>query len=120
MFPRIKRWGRKPRARGTGEPSEDEPQEQSAGKASEDNPRSRRRTRRRARRIIPMEPRRDSRRGDTKPSRGGGRKKPEPEFRGSDIFAMVIAGLQVILPYFFIILAAIVVTYLLVAAFFGM
>jgi len=33
---------------------------------------------------------------------------------------MVVAGLQVILPYFFIILAAIVGTYLLVAAFFGM
>lgn len=65
--------------------------------------------RRRARHIIPMVPR-----------RGGGRKKPEPEFRGTDIFALVVAGLQVILPYFFIILAAIVGTYLLVAAFFGM
>ncbi len=52
-----------------------------------------------------------------RPSR---RSKPEPEFRGTDIFALVVAGLQVILPYFFIILAAIVVTYLLVAAFFGM
>lgn len=73
-------------------------------------------------------PKSRSRRGGRLGSRRRGRlsqrssrgSKPEPEFRGSDIFAMVIAGLQVILPYFFIILAAIVVTYLLVAAFFGM
>ncbi|MFW5695504.1 MAG: hypothetical protein ACOCYB_10060 [Alkalispirochaeta sp.] len=48
------------------------------------------------------------------------RRDVEPEFRASEILAMVIAGLQVVLPYFFIILAAIVGTYLLVAAFFRM
>lgn len=44
-----------------------------------------------------------------------GGSRPEPEWRASDILALVIAALQVVLPYLFIILGVATATYLLVA-----
>lgn len=82
-------------------------------------PKSRRlrRFRRRGGKAGATKPRPEARGSSTLNSE---RRDVEPEFRASEILAMVIAGLQVVLPYFFIILAAIVGTYLLVAAFFRM
>jgi hypothetical protein len=111
--PGEERSGEDPGGRETGQGRGDQPGDADPGQLGEKRPPGGRR----ARRIIPMERGgRGSRGGQDR----GRRTRPEPEFRWSDIFAMVVAGLQVILPYFFIILAAIVVTYLLVAAFFGM
>jgi hypothetical protein len=52
---------------------------------------------------------------DSRPRREG---RSEPEWRWSDSLAMVIAGLQVVLPFVAIIIAVTTVAYLLVALLF--
>jgi hypothetical protein len=60
---------------------------------------------------------RSRRKGDSTGAAGDSRRS-EPEWRWSDSLAMVIAGLQVVLPFVAIIIAATTVAYLLVALLF--
>lgn len=57
------------------------------------------------------------RKGDPTGAAGDSR-RPDPEWRWSDSLAMVIAGLQVVLPFVVIIIAVTVVAYLFVAVLF--